>query len=88
MYLRHCDNTIALKGRVAGLKFQLMQKYGDKGRNIANLCTANYLEDWLIPAYGELSETLNNDDLTKKNLAKYIIILLMSFLLLYSYAVQ
>ena len=70
LYLRHCDNTIALKGRVVGLKFQLMQKYGDKGRNIANLCTANYLEDWLIPAYGELSETLNNDDLTKKEFGK------------------
>jgi len=70
LYLRHCDNTSELKGRVDGLKYQLMQKYGDKGRNIANLCTANYLEDWLMPAYNELSETLNNDDLIKKEFGK------------------
>lgn len=34
---------------VAQLKEQIVTKSGDRGRNIANLCTADYLEDLVIP---------------------------------------
>ncbi|MFH1094528.1 MAG: hypothetical protein V1739_10325 [Candidatus Omnitrophota bacterium] len=53
------------------LKCELMQKYGDKGRNIANLCTANYLEDFLIPAYESLKkEYAENEEVVNKKFKK------------------
>lgn len=70
LYLRHCYNKLEFKNRVIGLKYQIMQKYGDKGRNIANLCTAGYLEEWLMPAYNNLKETLKDDDLAKAEFGK------------------
>ncbi|MFH0888242.1 MAG: hypothetical protein V1871_03440 [Planctomycetota bacterium] len=46
---------------VMRLKMEICQKFGDRGKNIANLCTASYLEDYLIPFHEELSASLQND---------------------------
>jgi len=70
LYLRYCYNTKELKKKVSAIKYQIMQKFGDKGRNIANLCTAGYLEEWLIPAYEKLKETLVDEDLAKIEFGK------------------
>ncbi|MDD2680266.1 MAG: hypothetical protein PHO03_05675 [Candidatus Omnitrophica bacterium] len=70
LYLRHCYTTKGLKQKVGAIKYQIMQKFGDKGRNIANLCTAGYLEEWLMPAYEKLKETLADEDLAKLEFGK------------------
>jgi DNA-binding protein YbaB len=43
-------------GRVEGLKNNIKFRYGDKGGNIANLCSAGYLEKIILPIYDELSK--------------------------------
>ncbi|HAZ10814.1 MAG TPA: hypothetical protein DCY56_06895 [Candidatus Omnitrophica bacterium] len=42
------------KPKTRQLKCDIMQRYGDKGKNIANLCSARYLEEVLIPYHGSL----------------------------------
>jgi hypothetical protein len=36
------------------LKQQLCQTYGNRGRNLCNLCSAGYLDTWLRPTWEEL----------------------------------
>ncbi|MFA6431837.1 MAG: hypothetical protein WCV91_05635 [Candidatus Margulisiibacteriota bacterium] len=43
------------KENVQEIKDQIIERYGDRGRNIANLCSANYLEDFFIPLYDSYS---------------------------------
>ncbi|MBA7514455.1 hypothetical protein ES705_06484 [subsurface metagenome] len=43
-------------GDVSHLKRDIMEKYGERGKNISNLCTAGYFENWIIPLYGEMSK--------------------------------
>lgn len=50
---------------IAGLKWQISQKYGTHGSNIANLCTAGYLEDFLLPSYNELNESTKDKEQSK-----------------------
>jgi len=40
---------------VSELKTDIRLRYGDKGKNIANLCSTGYLEEIIIPIYDELS---------------------------------
>lgn len=56
LYLRASHEKNA-KANVKVLKFQIIQKYGKKGANIANLCTAGYLETALIPTYEDLKKS-------------------------------
>ncbi|MGD0336705.1 MAG: hypothetical protein ABSB18_06360 [Candidatus Omnitrophota bacterium] len=70
LYLKYCYNTKELNHKVSIIKYQIIQKYGDKGKNIANLCTAGYLEEWLIPSYDKLKETLTDEDLAKIEFGK------------------
>jgi hypothetical protein len=39
---------------VAELKAQIVRVYGVRGRNLANLCSAGYLDEWFRPLYDEL----------------------------------
>lgn len=39
---------------VNDLKWQIMQKYGVRGKNIVNLCTAGYFDSIIKPLYGEM----------------------------------
>jgi hypothetical protein len=45
---------------VAPLKAKIVDAYGTRGRNIANLCSAGYFDDWLKPLYELLRE--NEED--------------------------
>ena len=56
LYLKKCFQEG--KSGVAILKSQLSQKYGDRGNNIANLCTAGYLEEYLIPMHEALKKSI------------------------------
>jgi len=40
--------------QIEELKSQIVRVYGQRGRNFANLCSANYLDDWFRPMYTEL----------------------------------
>jgi len=48
---------------ISGLKLDIMEKYGERGKNITNLCTAGYFENWLIPLYKEMKK---EDDFTNE----------------------
>ena len=39
------------------LKADIMTKYGERGKNISNMCTAGYFEKWLIPLYKEMEQS-------------------------------
>lgn len=39
------------------LKADIRQKYGQRGNNIVNLCTAKYFENYLLPYYDHLQKT-------------------------------
>lgn len=60
---------------VTRIKLEIMQKYGDKGRNIANLCTANYLEEWLIPSWEKLKQPPGDEESAKGSFLKLYLLL-------------
>ena len=51
---------------VDDLKNQIARSYGPRGRNLSNLCSAGYLEDWFWPLYENLLRDYPDDP----NLAK------------------
>ncbi len=53
LYLRE---VFARKGDIKKLKADISQSFGDRGNNIANLCTAGYFENFLIPLYNSSKE--------------------------------
>lgn len=59
LYLKTIDIT-GDRDKTNELKCEIMQKHGDKGKNIANLCTTNYLEEFLIPLSKSLDEQIDN----------------------------
>lgn len=54
LYLRDIKERDASTISVDKIKWDIYQKFGKRGRNIANLCTANYFEDLFKPLYKEL----------------------------------
>ena len=52
------------------LKYEIMQRYGDKGKNIANLCTAGYFEDVLKPLYKSLMDNCEDEEVAKGRFKK------------------
>lgn len=53
LYIRH---VYAQGKSVVRLKESLVERYGEKARNIANLCSAGYFESFMRPLYDELSK--------------------------------
>ena len=53
LFLRH---IFTLKGDVTKLKRDIRERFGERGKNIANLCTAGYFEQFLIPLYNSSKE--------------------------------
>jgi len=53
---------------VDDLKRQIVQSYGPRGRNLANLCSAGYLETWFKPVHAMLSESYPEDPAQVRNL--------------------
>ena len=48
--------------KTAILKSQIMQRYGAKGGNIANLCSSDYVTRFFIPLYDSLLEDFGGDN--------------------------
>ena len=49
------------------LKADIRQKYGQRGNNIVNLCSAKYFESYLIPYYEHLSKTeVDKQEISRK----------------------
>lgn len=46
--------------KVWSIKSQMISEHQQKGRNIANICTAGYLEDYIMPWYEHYVEELND----------------------------
>jgi hypothetical protein len=60
LFMRDCYRKND-KTKTQRLKYQIMQKYGDKGRNITNLCTAEYVEKFLMPLHADLAVSHPDD---------------------------
>jgi hypothetical protein len=43
------------------MQAQIVRIYGTRGAHFANLCTADYLENWFLPPYNELLGDNAND---------------------------
>jgi len=56
-YLKKVNDENTRQRDVAQLKSQIVRNYGKRGANMANLCTANYFETWIIPLYKEIATT-------------------------------
>jgi hypothetical protein len=64
-HYRHKDHKLTTQ-----VKREIRQKYGDKGGNIANLCSAEYLENFLEPLYFNLKEQYEAEDEAIKEFKK------------------
>jgi len=58
---------------VTEIKDGLVSKYGDRGRNIANLCSAGYFENLIRPLYEEMNK--DRDFSQQKFLDRYDVII-------------
>lgn len=56
LYLRYVFQN---KGDINKLKKDIRQRFGDRGNNIANLCSAGYFEEFLIPLYNSSKTEFN-----------------------------
>lgn len=53
LYLR---SVLESKGETQRIKKDIMLRYGDRGKNISNLCSAGYFENWIRPLYEKMSK--------------------------------
>lgn len=67
LYLRERDRA---GYNIVNLKFAIRTRYGRRGNNITNLCTANYFEDWLRPLYENLLKDKVNPESAKETYLK------------------
>lgn len=44
------------------LKLDLIKRYGQRGNNVSNLCSAGYFEEYVIPLYKILEDHFQNND--------------------------
>jgi len=63
LYLKKCFEA---GEKVGSLKSDISARYGERGRNICNLCSSNYIEDWLMPTYDLLEKNSENKDVALK----------------------
>ncbi len=67
LYLRNVFKNQARIGnqaereKVKKIKFDIIQAFGERGRNISNLCTSGYFEGFLKPLYNVVSKKDFND---------------------------
>ena len=69
LYLRECYEKN--DPSAPQMKQQICEAYGDRGRNLANLCSAGYLETWLRPLWEELSSGLDPEAVKEKFQSMY-----------------
>lgn len=56
LYLKHLLDS---RQETAKVKNEIILRFGDRGRNISNLCSANYFLSWFKPLYEEISKSPN-----------------------------
>jgi hypothetical protein len=49
-----------LKENVSHIKSDILKRFGDRGKNIANLCSAGYFESFVQPLYEAIHESIEN----------------------------
>jgi len=64
------------RDKVKLIKEQMVINHNQKGRNIANICNAGYLEDYIIPWYKYFIEDNNNSDGFLENYKNIVVDLL------------
>ena len=60
---------------ISDLKRDIIMRFGDRGRNISNLCSAGYFEEFLIPLYNsdkENFERIYEDLIANSMLAVFV----------------
>ena len=57
LYLREIFKN---RGNVEKLKKDIIMRFGTRGKNISNLCTAGYFEEFLMPLYNYSKEDFEN----------------------------
>ena len=67
LYMRHLFEQ---RKDIAKLKSDITEKYGEKGKNITNLCSAGYIENLLIPNYESLKEVFKEEETIRKHFSK------------------
>jgi hypothetical protein len=73
LYIRQCSEDYKqtknleqkklILRNISILKGEIRNRFGKKGSNIANLCSANYISEWIQPLYEEIkaSPTITNE---------------------------
>lgn len=57
LYIKKCfDEDL---GGIYKLKGDIIKKYGKRGLNISNLCSAGYFETWILPIHNEMKKDPN-----------------------------
>jgi hypothetical protein len=69
LYLKNKHESTR-KEEVKSVKRQIMQKYGDRGKNIANLCSADYVKDYMIPLYDALIQYYKDESVARERFRK------------------
>lgn len=68
LYIRQCFKR---GENIDDLKLDVMLKYGEKGKNIVNLCTAGYFEEYIIPFYKLALEQKETEEEALKAFNRY-----------------
>lgn len=59
LYIRQCFKR---GENIGDLKLDVMLKHGERGKNIVNLCTAGYFEEYIIPFYDVVLKQKGNEE--------------------------
>jgi hypothetical protein len=74
LYLRKLHEERTNRELIKKVKFDIIRKYGERGANIANLCTAGYFESTIRPLYESMKG--GTDFTSEKFISRYNSIIL------------
>ena len=68
LYIRKCFSR---GENIDALKHDIMLKHGERGKNIVNLCTAGYFEEYMVPFYDVVLKQKGNEEEALKAFSCY-----------------
>ena len=57
----------ALKENITDIKIDIIKRFGDRGKNIANLCSAGYFESFIRPLWDVIHESIERKNEADQN---------------------